>query len=230
MKRPFFTPVRDFDHTASVVKRGGNLTDRTADAPGRTPLADPAWAYVSASLEDCTAADLAVLERQRAVYFAERQAADVLRMLAGSADDPSFGYPVNNYRHCLQSATLALRDGLDEETVVVALLHDIGFVASPTAHGTVAAALLGPYISAANHWMLLHHQVFQDYHLVGDPTVDREARERWRGHASFEWTARFVARYDQNAMDPSYDALPLGTFEPMVRRLFARPPRRFSPD
>lgn len=203
------------------------MTGKT-DLQGRTPLADPNWAYVEGpSLEEYTAAELAVLERQRIVYFAERQAADVLRMLASSADDPSFGYPVNNYRHCLQSATMALRDGLDEETVVVALLHDIGFVASPTAHGAVAAALLRPYISATNHWMLLHHQVFQDYHMVGDPRVDRDARERWRGHASFEWTARFVARYDQNAMDASYDALPLGTFEPMVRRLFARPPQRF---
>jgi predicted HD phosphohydrolase len=207
------------------------LTNNTADAQCRTPLADPAWAYVDApTLEACTAADLALLERQSAVYFAQRQAADILRMLAGSADDPSYGYHVNNYRHCLQSATLALRDGLDEETVVVALLHDIGFVASPSAHGAVAAALLRPYISAANHWMLLHHQVFQDYHLAGDAKVDREARERWRGHPSFEWTARFVATYDQNAMDASYDALPLSTFEPMVRRLFARPPQSISPD
>jgi predicted HD phosphohydrolase len=114
--------------------------------------------------------------------------------------------------------------------VVVALLHDIGFVASPSAHGAVAAALLRPYISAANHWMLLHHQVFQDYHLAGAAKVDREARERWRGHPSFEWTARFVATYDQNAMDASYNALPLSAFEPMVRRLFARPPQSISPD
>lgn len=207
------------------------MPSKTADPQGRTPLADPGWSYVEGpSLEEYSAAELAALERQRAVYFAERQAADVLRMLAGSVDDPSFGYPVNNYRHCLQSASMALRDGLDEETVVVALLHDIAFVASPTAHGAVAAALLRPYISEANHWMLLHHQVFQDFHMVGDPGVDRDARERWRGHASFEWTARFVARYDQNAMDASYDALPLSIFEPMVCRLFARPPRRFAPE
>ncbi len=198
---------------------------------GRTRLADPAWSYVGApALEDCSAEDLAVLERQRAVFFAERQTVDVLRMLGGSAEDLSFGYPINNFRHCLQSATMALRDGLDEETVAVALLHDIGFVASPSAHGAVAAALLRPYISEANHWMLLHHQVFQDFHMVNDPTVNLNARDQWRGHPHFEWTARFVAKYDQNAMDASYDNLPLSTFEPIVRRLFARPPRRFSPD
>jgi len=39
---------------------------------------------------------------------------------------------VNNYRHSLQSAIMALRDGLSEEDVVVCLLHDIGF--SPPDH------------------------------------------------------------------------------------------------
>ena len=30
-------------------------------------------------------------------------------MLSASADDPVFGYCINNYRHCLQAASLALR-------------------------------------------------------------------------------------------------------------------------
>ena len=36
------------------------------------------------------------------------------------------GYQVDRYTHSLQSATRAKRDGADEETIVCALLHDIG--------------------------------------------------------------------------------------------------------
>lgn len=190
----------------------------------RSPLGDASWHYVEASsLDAFTAADWALLDRQRAPFYARHQANEVLRMLAASADDPVFGYCINNYRHCLQAASMALRDGGDDETVVVALLHDIGFVACPATHGAFAAALLAAYIEERHHWMLLHHQAFQSFHCSTHPDCNPTERERWRGHPHFAWTARFVERYDQNAIDPGYDTLPLSTFEPMVRRLFERP-------
>ena len=37
---------------------------------------------------------------------------------------------------------------------------------------------------------------------------------------------RFADEWDQNAFDPDYDTLPLEHFEPMVREVFSRPPRR----
>jgi predicted HD phosphohydrolase len=191
----------------------------------RSPLLKPGWKYVSDfRLERMSAADWRTLDGQRAAFRAELQAEQVLRLLHAQKDDPSFGYPINNYQHCLQSATLALRDGLDEETVVVALLHDTGFDLCPQRHGAFAAALMGAYISARNLWMLEHHQVFQDYHVGAhyDPAIERNARERWRGEPHFDWTAEFVARYDQAAMDPDYDNLPLEHFAPLVRRIFAR--------
>jgi predicted HD phosphohydrolase len=168
-----------------------------------SPLLDPSWAFVTkVAMEDFSAEDWALMNRQRAPYLRDQQARQVLRMLACSEHDPSFGYMVNNYRHSLQSATMALRDGLDEEDVVVCLLHDIGFIACPSTHGEFAAALLGPYVSERNHWML----------------------QRWRGHPHFEWAATFVERYDQAASDPHYDCAPLSLFEPMVQRIFARAP------
>lgn len=191
----------------------------------RSPLLKPGWRYVSsAELERMTAADWRTLDAQRAVYRAELQAEQALRLLRVQRDDPSFGYPINNYRHCLQAASLASRDGQDEETVVVALFHDVGFDACPERHGAFAAALLGSCISARNDWMLRHHQVFQDHHIGDhyDASLDRAARERWRGEPHFDWTAAFVARYDQAAMDPDYDSLPLEYFEPLVRRVLAR--------
>ena len=200
--------------------------------PDRSPLLKPDWRYVSSfAMERMSAADWRSLDAQRAVYRTELQAEQVLRFLRVQQDDPSFGYPINNYRHCLQSASLAHRDGQDEETVVVALLHDIGFDVCPELHGEFAAALLHAYVAERHDWMLRHHQVFQDHHVGEhyDPALEREARERWRGHPHFEWTATFVARYDQDAMDPDYDCLPLEFFEPMVRRLFARSPPTVAP-
>lgn len=192
----------------------------------RSALLKPDWQYIEKiSLEDFTAEDWTVMNRQRAIFQAEQQAAQALRMLADSRDDPTFGYMVNNYRHCLQSATMAMRDGLDEETIVVALLHDIGFIVCPKSHGEFAAALMGAHISDRHYWMLQRHAIFQDIHAPTFPGVDQHARERWRGHPHFEWAATFVDKYDQAAADPGYDCAPLEVFEPMVRRLFAREPK-----
>jgi len=194
------------------------------DPSQRSPLADPAWRYIEKlSLEEFSREDWQHLNAQRVAYAARQQADQALRLLSGSEHDPSFGYMVNNYRHSLQSATMALRDGLSEEDVVVALLHDVGFNTCPLLHGDFAAALLGAYVSERNHWMLRHHAVFQNLHSPNMPGVDRHERERWRGHAHFDWTAEFVERYDQAASDPTYPCEPLATFVPMVHRIFSRP-------
>lgn len=197
---------------------------------GYSPLLDPSWGYIEKiSQEDFTAIDWARMDRQRAEYYAKRQTIEVLRMLTAAIDDPSFGYMVNNYRHSLQSATMVMRDGHDEETIVVALLHDVGFTACPASHGEFAAALLRPYVHEKHTWMLERHAIFQDIHAPHRPGVDLNGRDRWRGHAHFEWAAEFVAKYDQDAVDPNYDCAPIAVFEPMVRRVLARTPKRFPP-
>ncbi len=195
------------------------------DSPSRSPLADSAWRYLDKiPLEELSREDWVLLEGQRAAYLARYQAEQVLRLLSAGEHDPCFGYQVNNYRHCLQSATMVLRDGLSEEDVVVALLHDVGFIACPMLHGDFAASLLGAYVSERNHWMLRHHATFQNLHSPHMPGVNQHERERWRGHPHFDWTAEFVARYDQTAADPNYPCEPLQTFVPMVERIFARKP------
>lgn len=196
------------------------------EAGENSPLARTDWSYVDKpDLDAFTAVDWQVLDRQRVVYDAEQRAAQALRMLAAMADDTTFGYAINNYRHCLQSATMALRDGHDEETVVVALFHDIGFITCPETHGAFAAALLGPLISDRNIWMLEHHDLFQGHHVHDHPDTDPNARARWHGHPHFDWTAEYVARYDQNAISATYENAPLDAFVPMVNRVFARPPK-----
>ena len=199
-------------------------TDMNQSMP-YSPLANPQWRYIEKiSLEEFSGEDWRQLEHQRAAYLAQQQAEQVLRLLSTSEHDPSFGYMVNNYRHSLQSASMVLRDGLPEEDVVVALLHDVGFTTCPLLHGDFAACLLGAYVSDRNHWMLQHHATFQNLHSPHLPGIDPHERERWRGHPHFGWTAEFVARYDQAACDPHYPCEALETFTPMVRNVFSRQP------
>jgi hypothetical protein len=55
------------------------------------------------------------------------------------------GFPIDRHTHSLQTATLALRDGRDEEYVVCALLHDIGDTLGSFNHPDVAATILQPF-------------------------------------------------------------------------------------
>ncbi len=144
---------------------------------------------------------------------------DHLRLLGGDYG----GFAVDRLTHCLQTATLAERDGRDEEYVVCALLHDIGDTLGAYNHADVAAAMLRPFVSEQNHWMVAKHFVFQGYyyfHLLGG---DRDLRERYRDSPWFDYTEEFCAKYDQRAFDPNADALPLQHFEPAVRRILAQP-------
>jgi predicted HD phosphohydrolase len=197
-----------------------------ARTAGRTPLMRPDWGYAAGrDMEEITREDWEMLARQKTAFLAERQANHVLSMFRVAEDQPSFGYEISMYRHGLQAATLMHRAGFDEETVVVGLLHDIAYDASPDTHGVAAAAMFGPYCSDRNLWMLRWHQDFGAWHSVNYPGVDRHARERFRGHPHFEFTARFVAEFDQTTIRADLPTLPLDAFVPMVHRFFAKPPR-----
>jgi len=196
------------------------------ETTNRSPLLQAEWAYVEKStLDDFGATEWNLLKAQRAPYMAQQQASQILRFLVASKDDPTFGYQVNNYRHSIQAASLALADGRPEDYVVAALLHDIGFIACQPTHGAFSARLLAPFVGDDLVWMLERHMYFQAIHYHEHPEADRFAREKWRGHPNFVMTAEFVAKYDQNTINPAIRELPIEAFEPMVRRVFARPPR-----
>lgn len=196
----------------------------------RSRLLDPEWRYIEKpALDQFTLGDWTLLGTQRRVYYAQEQGAQVLRLLAASRDDAGFGYEVNNYRHCIQAATAALKDGRDEDYVVMALLHDIGFIACPDSHGAFSAALMAPYLPDELVWILERHQWFLDAHCESHPAVDGAVRERWRGHPWFAAAAEFVARYDQSTISPRGGELPLDVFAPMVQRVFAKPRRTILP-
>lgn len=139
-------------------------------------------------------------------------------------------WSIDDYEHSLQTATRCARDGQDNETIVCALLHDIGQVVGPANHDEISAAILRPYISEANHWMVEHHTVFQAYYFWHHTGRDRNAREQFRGHPHFERTIHFCDRWDMPSFDPHYDSHPLEYFEPMIREVFGREPFSASRD
>ena len=173
------------------------------------------------AMTEGTAEDWAIIAKASEEFgrgLADRLLAHMM-MLQGDCG----GFAVDRLEHSIQTATRAHRAGKDEEYVVCALLHDIGDVLGPRNHADIGAAILKPYVSEANHWMLANHGIFQGYYFFHHLGLDRDMREQFRGHPHFEHCAQFCHLFDQPAFDPAYDSMPLEAFEPMLRRVVARP-------
>ena len=138
------------------------------------------------------------------------------------------GYQVSRLEHSLQSATRAFDAGESEEMVVAALLHDIGDELAPHSHSELAAAVLRPFVSEKTHWIIKHHGLFQTVYYAHHLGGDKNARERFRGHKWFDDAAKFCEDYDQNCFDPDFQSKPLEFFEPMLRRIMAKPRAEFA--
>jgi len=133
------------------------------------------------------------------------------------------GFPVDRLTHSLQTATRAHRDGKDEEYVICALLHDIGDTLGSFNHPDIAAAILKPFVSPENFEMIEKHGLFQAYYFFHFLGMDRNLRDQFKGQPLYERTLEFCEKYDAPAFDKNYDTLPLSFFEPMLRRLMAKP-------
>jgi predicted HD phosphohydrolase len=133
------------------------------------------------------------------------------------------GFPIDRLTHCLQTATLAHKDGRDEEYVVCALLHDIGDTLGPYNHADMAATLLQPFVSEQNHWMIKHHAIFQGYYFFHHIGLDRDLHKQFEGHPHYAYTKEFIEKYDAPAFDPEGETYSLEFFEPMLRRVMAAP-------
>jgi predicted HD phosphohydrolase len=144
-----------------------------------------------------------------------------LRQLGGDYG----GFAVDRLEHSLQTATRAYRADRDDEYVFCALIHDIGDLLGPLNHADVAAAVVKPFVSEQNHWMVEKHAIFQGYYFFHHLGLDPDLREQFRGHEWFDYTAEFCQEYDQAAFDPGYDTLPLEHFEPLVRQVMTSPKR-----
>ena len=168
------------------------------------------------TLEDWTIIGAEVQESSKTLY---QRIIDHLLLLKGDCG----GFPVDRLTHCLQTATLAHKDGKDEEYVVCALLHDIGDTLGPANHADIAAVLLQPYVTEANHWMVKHHAIFQGYYFFEYLGLDKNMREQYKDHPLYDQTLEFIEKYDAPAFDPNAETYPLSFFEPMIQRVFEKP-------
>jgi predicted HD phosphohydrolase len=151
---------------------------------GDTTMNDRAHARASFTrMEDSTKEDwqLIVPEAMKMARSLPDRILDHLRLLDGDFG----GFPVDRLTHSRQTATLALRDGRDEEYVVCALLHDIGDTLGSFNHPDIAAAILKPFVSDENLWMVQHHGVFQGYNFFHHIGLDRNMRDQFKDHPHY---------------------------------------------
>lgn len=170
--------------------------------------------------DECTKADMEIIGGHMQTFAKDlpTRVIDHLKLLDGDFG----GFPVHRLEHSLQTATRAHRDGRDEEYVVCCLLHDIGDTLGTYNHGAVAAAIVQPFVSDANRWMMEHHTTFQGYYFFEHTGGDKNARDKFKDNEFYEHTLEFIEKYDMPAFDKDYDSMPLSEFEPMVKRVLQK--------
>jgi predicted HD phosphohydrolase len=172
-------------------------------------------------MSQSTAEDWAIIMPEQLAFFKKLpdRILSHMELLTGDYG----GFAIDRLQHSLQTAHRAAEAGEDDEYVVCALLHDIGDTLGSANHADVAAAILQPFVSEENHWMIKHHAIFQGYNFFHFIGADRNMRDEFRGSENFKRTARFIAKYDDPSFDPSMPKMSLSLFEPMVRSVFAQP-------
>src|SRR3954454_9576291 len=142
--------------------------------------------------------------------------------------------------HLLQSATHALKAGLDEKVVLACLLHDIGVVSFIRCdHGYWGAQLIEPYADEEVSWSLRVHQALRFFpdESVGykypdlyvkffgadykpEPYIEAEY-QRARSH-KYYMTARLICVNDIYSFDPDAK-VDLDDFVDIIGRNFRQP-------
>ena len=142
--------------------------------------------------------------------------------------------------HLLQSATHALKAGLDEKTVLACLLHDIGVAGFIRCdHGYWGAQMIEPYVDEEVSWAVRVHQAlrffpdesvgykYPDMYLeyfgpdyTPEPYIEEEYK-RARNH-KYYMTARLICVNDIYSFDPNA-VVNLGDFVDIVGRNFKQP-------
>jgi len=152
--------------------------------------------------------------------------ADRILTVLRSTDQLVQGFQVTQLVHGLQTATMAEQAGADLDMVVASLCHDMGKMISNANHPAIAAEMIRPWVSDEAYWVVKVHQDFEGMHYYARMGLDPMIRLKYRDHEYYESAERFADQWDQRAFDPDYPTLPLEHFEPMVREVFGRPPRR----
>ena len=173
-------------------------------------------------MKDGTKEDYLLLEKHEKKYI-EGTADRLIKFMSGLTNTLE-GYKITRLEHSLQSATRALNDKANDETVVATLLHDIGDELAPLNHSEYAAAVLKPYVSEKTHWIIEKHGEFQMYYYAHHFGGNKNQREKYKGHKFYQDTVNFCENWDQKSFDPNYKSLSLNEFEPLIKKIFSRKP------
>jgi len=106
-------------------------------------------------------------------------------------------YAKGPLNHLLQSATHALKAGLDEKTILACLLHDIGVASFIRCdHGYWGAQLIEPYVDEEISWAVRVHQALR---FFPDPAVGYEYPEMYVKYfgADYKPEPYIVAEYQR---------------------------------
>lgn len=141
--------------------------------------------------------------------------------------------------HCLQSANLAMRNGMSEEVILACLLHDVVQEIMRTDHGWWGAQLFEPYVSEKVAFAIRYHQALRYY---TDPSVGYEYPDLYRQlfgvdyvpppyiEATYQMVRkhkwymepRMVAVNDLYAFDPNV-VVTIEPFQDIIGRHFKQP-------
>jgi hypothetical protein len=143
-------------------------------------------------------------------------------------------------QHLLQSAKLALKNGMSEKVVLACLLHDIGVASFIRAdHGYWGAQLIEPYVDEEVSWAVRMHQALRFFpdESVGyaypemyvkyfgpDYRVEPYIEEEYKRARNHKWymSARMICVNDLYAFDPNVK-VELEEFTDLIGRHFRQP-------
>jgi len=151
-----------------------------------------------------------------------------------------FTYRFTPANHLMQSARLAMKNGVGEKVVLACLLHDIavnGFIRGD--HGYWSAQLVEPYVDPEVSWAIRYHQALRFFpdesvgyaypesyrRLFGpdfrpDPYIERDYKYA-RDHKWY-MSSRLICVNDLYAFDPNVK-VELEEFTDIVGRHFRQP-------
>ena len=158
-----------------------------------------------------------------ASHFAETQAmasANIVRPAGDARHATTAASPSPAWSTACRRRRRAERANRDDEYVLCALIHDIGDTLAPFNHPSIAAGILKPFVSEANHWMVEHHGIFQGYYFWHHLDGDRNARDLYADSPHYDHCEEFCALYDQTAFDPTYRSNDLDHYRPLLAQFF----------
>jgi len=141
--------------------------------------------------------------------------------------------------HTMQSANLAMKNGMSEEIILACLLHDVAQELIRTDHGWWGAQLFEPYVSEKVAFAIRYHQALRYY---ADPSVGYEYPDLYRQLFGVDYTPppyieatyqmvrkhkwymepRMVAVNDLYAFDPNV-VVTIESFLDIIGRHFKQP-------